>query len=205
MSRPIRQHRENKKWKREQNASPYPQQQQQSNVVPSVLPLQQPDVVPLVISDADIFDVQDRTLQRVDPYPLCAQWTQRPVELLFKDSNDPFGVGHLYALFHSLLNFPPINTDNDKELQRASQSPYENLELWQRGARFDLVYAVNKTPRLRIFIASKKLTQPSGEFPSTNKEKNYPILLDEDRMNFNVLCIFLSNKIAEVKKKGVEM
>jgi hypothetical protein len=122
------------------------------------------------------------------------------VEPLFADASDPFCVGHFYAIFHSLLNLPPINIEDDGDLQRATKSPFEKLELWQNGGRFDLIYVLEGVRRFRIFIVSKKLTRPTESFPLTAGEKNYPILLDDDKMNFDVLCIFLSNKIAEVKR-----
>ena len=166
--------------------------------------LPSPPLAQVRLTDDDMFNVKDHT-PRVSPYPPCSTWTQRPVEPLFADASDPFGVGHFYAFFHSLLNLAPINIENDRDLQRAAQSPFEKLELWQTGARFDLVYVLEGVRRFRVFIASKKLTRPLEGFPISTGEKNHPIIMDDDRMNFDVLCIFLGNKIGEVKKKGLEM
>jgi hypothetical protein len=174
-----------------------PQSQPQPNT-PS------PQTAAKLLTDRDVFGLQDR-IERINPYPLCSKWTQRPIEPIFGDPDDPISLGHFYALFHSLLNLPLIRIDDPKELQRASLSPFEKMELWQSGVRFDLVYVIKNRDqeerKFRIFLAAKKLTRPGPDFPSTTGERNYPILLDEDRMNFDVLCLFVLNKIAEAKRK----
>jgi len=199
-----RQHHQ-KSQQRQQQKSQQHQQHQKSQQHQQPQP--QPPSPPLAqvrLTDDDMFKVKDHT-PRVSPYPPCSTWTQRLVEPLFADASDPFGVGHFYAFFHSLLNLPPINIEDDRDLQRAAQSPFEKLELWQTGARFDLVYVLEGVRRFRVFIASKKLTRPLEGFPISTGEKNHPIIMDDDKMNFDVLCIFLGNKIGEVKKKGLEM
>lgn len=188
-------------------SNPYKSQQSSENEIQSQ-PQSQPDIpspqtVAKLLTDGDVFGLQDR-LEKVNPYPPCNKWTQRPIEPIFGDPDDPISLGHFYAFFHSLLNLPRIHFEDPKELQRASLSPFEKMELWQFGIRFDLVYVIKDGDReerkFRIFLAAKKLTRPVPEFPSTTGERNYPILLDEDRMNFDVLCLFVLNKIAEAKR-----
>lgn len=137
---------------------------------------------------------QDR---KPNVFPLCRTWTQRPVAELFDDPTDPYCQAHFYALFHSLLGLPPINCDNEEDLQRANQSPTERLELWQRGPRFDLVYYLHSQRKFRLFIHKKQLYRPGPRFPDPQGDRSFPLLDDEDCMNQNSLCGFLRKKIKD--------
>lgn len=158
----------------------------------------------IYISDADIFDIQDRLEKKENPFPPCKDWTLRSSDAIFGDMDDSMGLGHFYSFFHALLNLPPINIEKDEELERASKSPFERIEVWQFGGRVDLVYVIKENGhderKFRIFLAGKKLTRPTPHFPLTTGEKNFPIISDEDRMNFDVLCLFALSKIKEAQK-----
>ena len=156
------------------------------------------------LTDADIFGIQDRLEKKKNPFPPCNDWTLRPSDVIFGDVYDSISLGHFYAFFHALLNLPPINIENDDELERASKSPFERIEVWQKGGRIDLVYVLTEKGhderKFRIFVAGKKLTRPTLQFPLTMGEKNFPILSDDDKMNFDVLCLFVLSKIKEAQK-----
>ena len=156
------------------------------------------------LSDADIFGIQDRLEKKKNPFPPCNTWTLRPSDAIFGDADDSMGLGHFYSFFHALLNLPPINIEKDEELERAAKSPFERIEVWQMGGRVDLVYVIKEKGRderkFRIFVAGKKLTRPTPQFPLTTGEKNFPMISDEDRMNFDVLCLFALSKIKEAQK-----
>lgn len=157
-----------------------------------------PRIAEFLLDEKGIFSLQDKVEQDINPFPACPEWTLRPIDLLFDDPTDPHGVAHFYSLFHNLLGLPPINCEDDDQVNRAILSPFEKLELWQVNGRFDIAYLIDGVYKFRIFIEKRVIYQPTKQFPKTKGDRSFPVLSDEDKMNLDSLCLFIRQKIQDI-------
>lgn len=150
------------------------------------------------LSEDDIFNIQDRVEAKKNHFPPSPTWQQRScVDVVFGPS-ESYTKGHFYAYFHTILKLPPINCEDERELERASNSATESLELWQIQGRVDLVYVLNGIRTIRVFLAKKAMYTPSASFPQTKDDKKFFMMGAEDTMGLDMLCLFMLQRIREL-------
>ena len=154
------------------------------------------------------------TLPSVLPYEPCSRWTQRPFQPLFKSNFMlAYDLADFYWFFRHIMDinlheFSERVLENEETRKKLNESTNDRIELWQKGNRVDVVYYYQEFRILRADTQKKELYVPGGRirkhmecdstsssFPLTTHDKLFPIIEDDQRMQFDLLCLFIQQQI----------
>jgi hypothetical protein len=130
--------------------------------------------------------------------PMCQSWQQKDLSHYLQgktSENDQItSMTEAYTIEDYLKFFQTVLNRN---------SPHDRLELWKNQGRYDLFFLSNDTLIARVFLHKKEmyLVRKNKSCQKTSGHgqlscQTFPIIVDDNRMNLDFLCIFLLQKIA---------
>jgi hypothetical protein len=128
----------------------------------------------------------EKTLQSVkQKFPSCTTWTKRNINHIFSGQHSAYNQHDFVRFFRCYLGLPE---------QQQQQISMENdvLEVWQKNRRIDIVYYFKTKRMLRLHAHKRQMYKPHPVlFPDTKMDTLLPVVWDEDRVNLDLLSIFI--------------